>query len=330
MTMVAWMIAALATLVALALAGVALSMRAARQRWEERFRHALQASRDLQTKLEEQRGTAMLGALAGDLGSRLQPSVVPMSAKPDPHTASAAALLARYRQLVTEYDHAVQYCLQPVDLIAGADNAGVEQLLRQVTGARRRLFQARSALMQSPVPAELSALFIAPVSKPDHAAQLAAALGKMAAGSSARAKHAPTDVNTLLEAALVLTQARGKHARQVIKQLDSLPPLGPAPWLGPALLQMLHCASAAAGPGGRLIARTVALAQRIEVHIIGHMPPSARNVRQISMQSDASAPIAEMQQQLYEHGASLIEMSGHEHGLGLVLRLPVRIAAVAA
>jgi hypothetical protein len=58
-------------------------------------------------------------------------------------------MLDDYRQLVRKYDAAVQYCLQPVEMIFGADKAGLDQLVKHVEEARRQLFNARRDLEKS-------------------------------------------------------------------------------------------------------------------------------------------------------------------------------------
>jgi hypothetical protein len=59
----------------------------------------------------------------------------------------AGEAFADYREQVRRFDAAVQYCLQPVELIFGADKAGLDQLVSHVEGARRGLFEARAALL---------------------------------------------------------------------------------------------------------------------------------------------------------------------------------------
>lgn len=54
--------------------------------------------------------------------------------------------LEDYRAKVREFDAAVQYCLQPVELILGADKASLAELVSHVEGARRKLFETRSAV----------------------------------------------------------------------------------------------------------------------------------------------------------------------------------------
>lgn len=73
----------------------------------------------------------LLDALRGDLGR-------------------AGADLGTYRERVRHFDAAVQYCLQPVELIFGADKASLDELVSHVEGARRGLFEARAAMDQHP------------------------------------------------------------------------------------------------------------------------------------------------------------------------------------
>ena len=58
-------------------------------------------------------------------------------------------MLAEYRSLVERYDEAVQHCLQPVDLLFGADKASLDKLVKFVEEARRKLFEARANLENS-------------------------------------------------------------------------------------------------------------------------------------------------------------------------------------
>lgn len=67
------------------------------------------------------------------------------------HLDDLSDLLGDYRTRVNQFDAAVQYCLQPVELIFGADKAGLDQLVQHVEGARRKLFETRAALEKSPL-----------------------------------------------------------------------------------------------------------------------------------------------------------------------------------
>lgn len=74
------------------------------------------------------------------------------------HLEEVNAQLADYRQRVRQFDAAVQYCLQPVEMIFGADKATLDQLVSHVEGARRKLFEARAALQKNPLHAGEGAL----------------------------------------------------------------------------------------------------------------------------------------------------------------------------
>ncbi|MEO7431419.1 MAG: hypothetical protein ABIR62_05235 [Dokdonella sp.] len=67
------------------------------------------------------------------------------------HLDRAGLQLDDYRARVKHFDEAVQYCLQPVELIFGADKATLSELMRHVEGARRKLFESRSALEKNPM-----------------------------------------------------------------------------------------------------------------------------------------------------------------------------------
>lgn len=71
---------------------------------------------------------------------------------------STQADLVDYRERVKQFDAAVQYCLQPVELILGADKATLVQLVSHVEGARRKLFEARTAVEKNPLHKQADAL----------------------------------------------------------------------------------------------------------------------------------------------------------------------------
>lgn len=80
--------------------------------------------------------TERLDGLTRDLRARLEEST---------------RVLGDYRASVRRFDGAVQYCLQPVELIFGADKASLDELVSHVEGARRELFEARRAMEQHPM-----------------------------------------------------------------------------------------------------------------------------------------------------------------------------------
>lgn len=66
--------------------------------------------------------------------------------------------LVDYRECVKRFDAAVQYCLQPVELILGADKATLAELVSHVEGARRKLFETRTAVEKNPLHKQADAL----------------------------------------------------------------------------------------------------------------------------------------------------------------------------
>ena len=74
------------------------------------------------------------------------------------HLEDVGAQIDDYRERVRQFDAAVQYCLQPVEMIFGADKATMDQLVSHVEGARRKLFEARAALQKNPLHAAAGAL----------------------------------------------------------------------------------------------------------------------------------------------------------------------------
>lgn len=74
------------------------------------------------------------------------------------HLERADAAFGDYRDRVKKFDAAVQYCLQPVELIFGADKASLDQLVHHVESARRKLFDARTELTRHPLHSSTTAL----------------------------------------------------------------------------------------------------------------------------------------------------------------------------
>jgi len=143
-----WLAAAIALVVAVA-QRLALRREVARRESLERGKQALAAEL---AELEARQGqVAQVGGYAG-LG-QLAAGVCSEMARPlgfaRNNVQLASGQIADYRKLVKAYDAAVQYCLQPVELILGADPASLENVIRHVEGARSKLFQARQSLERS-------------------------------------------------------------------------------------------------------------------------------------------------------------------------------------
>lgn len=100
---------------------------------------ALRANEDRMVEAARRHAFApLLGAVGGALQEPLSGAAQAL--------AEVRAELADYRACVRRFDEAVQYCLQPVELLPGADQAGVDALVRHVEVARQRLFEARAAV----------------------------------------------------------------------------------------------------------------------------------------------------------------------------------------
>lgn len=108
----------------------------------------LQVERDAQAAMVD--ADAVYAAVAERLDAPLEAARA--------HLESADAAFADYRERVKKFDAAVQYCLQPVELIFGADKASLDQLVHHVESARRKLFDARTELTRHPLHSGAAAL----------------------------------------------------------------------------------------------------------------------------------------------------------------------------
>jgi signal transduction histidine kinase len=130
-------------------------------------------------------------------------------------------LLDDYRQLVRKYDAAVQYCLQPVEMIFGADKAGLDQLVKHVEEARRKLFNARRDLEKSALLTEAKALL----------AEAALGMGRstpLLEGLRQLTEHeddGPTfaDINQCIDAAINLLAPTWGERIAVMREFSTLP-----------------------------------------------------------------------------------------------------------
>lgn len=111
-------------------------------------------------------------------------------------------LLDDYRKLVKGYDAAVQYCLQPVEMIFGADKAGLDQLVKHVEEARRQLFIARRDLEKSAILKDSKALLVEAVSGLGHSSSLIQGLRQLTRADAEGLDS--TDINATLDTALSL------------------------------------------------------------------------------------------------------------------------------
>ena len=172
--------------------------------------------------------------------------------------------IAGYRGLVRDYDAAVQYCLQPVELIFGADKASLDQLVQHVEGARRRLFEARGALEKSGTHRGDDLLH--------NSAATLGPLDRVGAALAALADERPApsglDVNAGIDAVLELFAARAVAMPAITRDYQLVPSLPEAPArLHGLLLHVLDNAIRAAGAEGSVAVATRAADGAVEIAV---------------------------------------------------------------
>lgn len=254
MPWIAWIVAFASAIAAGFLFARLRSERGARERAEG------EAAR-LQAELEEVRATrdlivpagerAMLGRVAGGVAAGAGPPLADAAEG----IAVVATQLDDYRALVKAYDNAVQYCLQPVEMIFGADKAGLDQLVKHVEDARRKLFSARAALEKSPLLGEAKQRLV----------DAGAALSRSAAALDAL--HVATDatgtssgtvaVNDLVDAALEVAASTWEGRIEIVRDYAELPALpAQAGELVRAFVHLALNAAEAMDGTGRLVVQT--------------------------------------------------------------------------
>ena len=130
-------------------------------------------------------------------------------------------LLDDYRKLVKQYDAAVQYCLQPVDLIFGADKSSLDKLVKHVEDARRKLFEARTSLEKSPLLKDAKELL---ADASEGLTQLGTLVQNLKGFSRVdRDGMDSMDLNEGLESALMIAQHQMRDRVRIVKHLGALP-----------------------------------------------------------------------------------------------------------
>jgi len=208
----------------------------------------LRATRDLLVPAGER---AMLGRVAGGVAVGIQPPLATAAAD----VAAVGIQLDEYRTLVKAYDNAVQYCLQPVEMIFGADKAGLDQLVKHVEDARRKLFSARAALEKSPLLAEakqrLGSAGAAILRSSD------AVVALHGATRDATAEAEIIAVNASVDAALAVAASTWDGRIEIVRDYAELPSLrGHAGELTRAFVHLALNAAESIEGGGRLTVQT--------------------------------------------------------------------------
>lgn len=179
---------------------------------------------------------------------------------------------ADYRALVSEYDAAVQYCLQPVELVIGTDMCMTDPdslavMIRHVDGARRRLFAARARLVDSDLLTRSGGL----LSDAEHRlGQLALLLRGLdnEAGTSVREGLA-VDIDAIVSAAVACMRDRLPKTVRIVRRSEALPSIsGVSAQLQDALIHLLSNAARAMADCGTIMVETRFLdAERIEIDV---------------------------------------------------------------
>ena len=130
-------------------------------------------------------------------------------------------LLDDYRTLVKQYDAAVQYCLQPVDLIFGADKSSLDKLVKHVEEARRKLFDARTNLEKTSLLKDAKELLS---DASEGLGQLASLVLNLKGFSRVdRDGMDSMDLNEGVESTLMIAQHLLRDRVKVVKHLQPLP-----------------------------------------------------------------------------------------------------------
>lgn len=259
MPWIAWIVAFALAVAAVFLLARLRSERSARERADGELARAqaeieeLRATRELIVPAGER---AMLGPVAGGVAAGVGPPIAEVAGS----IAAVATQLEDYRVLVKAYDNAVQYCLQPVEMIFGADKAGLDQLVRHVEDARRKLFAARAALEKSPLLAEAKQRLAAA------GVALSRSAGLLDALHAATRESGPTeavDVNALVDAALDMAAGTWDGRIEIVRDYADVPALpARAGELVRAFVHIALNAAEATDGHGRLTVQTRAAGPR--------------------------------------------------------------------
>jgi signal transduction histidine kinase len=173
-------------------------------------------------------------------------------------------LLDDYRQLVKQYDAAVQYCLQPVDLLFSADKASLEKLVKHVEEARRKLFEARTAVEKSPLLNDAKDLL---GDASEGLTQLATLVQNLKGFSRVdRDGMDMMDLNEGVESALMIAQHQLRDRVKVVKHLQPLPKVKcMASQINQVFLNLITNAAQAIDGDGTLTIDSKADAHNVEI-----------------------------------------------------------------
>jgi signal transduction histidine kinase len=207
-------------------------------------------------------GLAPLGKLLGATAHELDAPLASVRSQVD----HAARQLVDYRTLVKRYDTAVQYCLQPVELIFGADKASLDKLVLHVEGARRALFEARGHLEKSSALDESRHLLETAAESLRDIGALTQSLSQFATAGPGDAQ--PVDVNLSIDHALRIAERRLRGRIEIVRDYRELPKIAAGPdRLAQVFLHLINNASEAMDGRGRLSVATRTAGNQVEIDV---------------------------------------------------------------
>ncbi|HET9032557.1 MAG TPA: ATP-binding protein [Dokdonella sp.] len=247
------------------------------------------------------------------------------------------ALLDEYRQLVTNYDAAVQYCLQPVEMIFGADKAGLDQLVKHVEEARRQLFSARRELEKSAILGDSKSLLTEAVSGLGRSSTLIQGLRQLTRLDADGL--ASTDINATLDAALSLIMPTWGERIVVVREFADLPPVTCMPaQICRAFVRIFENAGEAIAERGRISVTTRAGGTRnVEIRIADSGTGIADDVLPevfepyFSTRSNAlGLGLSVAHGIIKSHGGSINVRTAADSGTSIIISLPITAAMTAS
>lgn len=224
--------------------------------------NASDAMRANQAQAVGSAGLAPLGKLLGATANELDAPLASVRSQVD----HAARQLVDYRTLVKRYDTAVQYCLQPVELIFGADKASLDKLVAHVEGARRALFEARGNLEKSSALDESRHLLETAAESLRDIGALTQSLAQFVEANRGDAQ--PVDVNLSLDHALRIAERRLRGRIEIVRDYRELPKVHAGPsQLAQVFLHLINNASEAIDGSGKLSVATRPAGQNVEIDV---------------------------------------------------------------
>jgi len=223
--------------------------------------NAADAMRRNQSRAVDAAGLAPLGKLLGATAHELDAPLASVRSQVD----HASRQLVDYRTLVKRYDAAVQYCLQPVELIFGAEKAHLDKVIAHVEGARRQLFEARTHLEKSSALDESRHLL-------ETAAESLRDIGALTQSLSQFDTRdddvQPVDINLSIDHALRLAERSLRGRVEIVRDYRELPKVVAAPdRLAQVFLHLIDNASEAMNGSGKLSVATRAAGSAVEIDV---------------------------------------------------------------